>query len=199
MRFKLFGIKIFVSFPFCLIICLVLLIDKTGLFLPTIIAAAIHEAGHLFCMFVFDCLPLEIRFVPCGIEITKRRSDYGVNTVLLSLAGPMLNIAVALTSFMNYYLYNRENVLYFAAINLVLGLFNLLPARGLDGGTIVISMLFKKFSLNTSERILTCMSFFISLLFLSGAVFVYLSGIKNLSLILASFYIAFCALFMKKE
>lgn len=199
MRFSLFGIKIYVSFPFCLVICLVLLIDKTGLFLKAFAAALIHEAGHLFCLFVYDTLPSSIRFVPCGIEITRRKSDYGGNIFLISLSGPMLNIAVALTSFMNYYLYKREGVLYFAGVNLALGLFNLLPARGLDGGTILVGLLYKKFSYNSSERILTYMSFFISLLFLSGAIYVYLSGVKNLSLIFAAFYIMFCALFMKKE
>ena len=52
MSFKIFSVKITVSFLFMATLCLMLLSDKTGYALLMILAVIIHEAGHFFVMLI---------------------------------------------------------------------------------------------------------------------------------------------------
>ena len=52
MKFTFLGTKIYVSFFFTAAITVMLATDRTGYMLPTLFAVIIHEAAHLFVMWV---------------------------------------------------------------------------------------------------------------------------------------------------
>lgn len=143
MKFKFLGTKIYVSFFFMAVITVMLATDRTGYMLPTLFAIIIHEAAHLFVMWVQDAAPLSIRLIPSSVQINKRFSFSPKNDILIAAAGPAANLLLCGCLYFNYVAFGNISVLYYAILNLIIGCFNLLPVKGLDGGTIVYTLICK--------------------------------------------------------
>ena len=100
-------------------------LDPLGAFGPFLLAAAGHELGHLAALRL------------CGARAERIRLGFGdarIETgflgwraeLLCALAGPAVNLAAFAAA--------GERFPVFAAVSLLLGLFNLLPIPPLDGG-----------------------------------------------------------------
>lgn len=143
MKFNFLGTKIYVSFFFMAAITLMLATDRTGYMLPTLFAVIIHEAAHLFVMWVQDSAPLSIRLIPASVQINQKFSFSPKNDILIATAGPAANLILSACLYFNYAAFGNLTVLYYSLLNLIIGLFNLLPVRGLDGGTILYTLICK--------------------------------------------------------
>ena len=143
MKFTFLGTKIYVSFFFTAAITVMLATDRTGYMLPTLFAVIIHEAAHLFVMWVQDCAPLSIRFIPASVQINKKFSFSPKNDILIAAAGPVANLLLCCCLYFNYAAFGNLTILYYALLNLIIGCFNLLPVKGLDGGTIAYTLICK--------------------------------------------------------
>jgi stage IV sporulation protein FB len=157
MSFTINGCRITVSFYFVALLAVVLIYDPAGVAFAGILAAALHEAGHLVVMRIFRVKPSLIRFTPFGIDLVK--SDCVVHSywhdALISLAGPGVNIAVALL--LQLFSIKAEDP--FLASNIALALFNLLPVEPLDGGQALYSVLCTKFSAEQAAKAVSILSF----------------------------------------
>ncbi len=143
MKFKFLGTKIYISFFFMAAITLMLATDRTGYILPTLFAVIVHEAAHLFVMWVQDCAPVSVRLIPASVQINKRFSFSPKNDILIAAAGPAANLILSACFYFNYAAFGNLTVLYYSLLNLIIGCFNLLPVKGLDGGTIIYIVLCK--------------------------------------------------------
>ncbi len=97
-------------------------------------AAVLHEWGHWATLRHFGGRVTRLFISPFGAEMTVADTaclSYGAE-LLVTLAGPAVNLllAVALAFVGRYW----EMAYLFAGAQLVLGLFNLIPAGPLDGG-----------------------------------------------------------------
>ncbi|MGN0621148.1 MAG: site-2 protease family protein [Porcipelethomonas sp.] len=107
------------------------LLDATGLALISAAACAVHELGHLFAAVFFDVPIKGITFWAGGIRIISGKSVRPFrHDISVLLAGPLFNFLGALLL-----LYSGSCEA--AAVNLALGVFNLLPFSELDGGAAV--------------------------------------------------------------
>lgn len=108
--------------------------DSPYVAISTIIAAAIHELGHLTAiLFVGGCSSLpEGRL--SGFRIKLFGSGYR-ETIIILASGPLFNLLAfgACVPFLSLSGY----VLVFAALNLATALSNLVPVRGYDGYGII--------------------------------------------------------------
>lgn len=109
------------------------LTDRSGVCIATVLAALVHEGGHLAAALCMG-IPLScIRFDLFGARITvaDRLLSYGEEW-LLCAAGPLASL------FLAPLLYPLWGISRFAvalsAASLLLGLLNLLPVRSFDGG-----------------------------------------------------------------
>ena len=143
MKFSFLGTKIYVSFFFMAAITLMLATDRTGYMLPTLFAVIVHEAAHLFVMWVQDSAPLSIRLIPASVQINQKFSFSPKNDILIAAAGPVANLTLSACLYFNYAAFGNLTVLYYSLLNLIIGGFNLLPVRGLDGGTILYTLICK--------------------------------------------------------
>ena len=143
MKFNFLGTKIYVSFFFTVAVTIMLATDKTGYMLPTLLAVLVHEAAHLFIMWVLDCAPTSIRLIPASLQINKRFSFSPKNDILIAAVGPVANLILCATLYFNYVAFGNEAILYYSLLNLIIGCFNLLPVKGLDGGTILYNLICK--------------------------------------------------------
>lgn len=127
--------RIKISFYFFALLSVAALSDRSGITLCGLIAALLHESGHIAAMLALpDQAPAEITLSPFGVRIEKRPlSEFGRGNVLILAAGSGVNFLCAAVTFG---FFPR-----FAAVSLILGILNILPVEGMDGGGILIILL----------------------------------------------------------
>lgn len=188
MRFKFLETEIYISFLFSAIICAMLAFDKTGLILPVIIAVALHEAGHLFTMWLTGSAPKEIRLIPASVQIISSMQRSREKEILVALSGPAVNLILFLSFYFNYVAFDNEQSLYYSLINLIIGLFNLLPVTGLDGGTILFNVLCRFLELNKAILVLRLVTFILAFITLTLGIYAAVNGKFNLSIFIIGLY-----------
>ena len=188
MKLKIFGTDITVSFLFCAILCVLMLSDRTGFIAPMLIAIFIHELGHLAVMKYFGCAPSEIRLIPGSIRIISPLCA-DKNSVIISLSGPILNVLVFAVVYFSSQILGVNYYLDFAFINLVYGVFNLLPFYSLDGGSILEEIIGSKIGGINGRKIIKAITLAGSLLFLTTFIVFAVKGSINYSVLAISLYL----------
>ena len=109
-------------------------IDPAALCAPFLLAAAMHEGGHLAALRLCR-VPVRRLHIGLGGAVLETGLRGAREEVLCAAAGPAVNLLLAAV------LWRAQPV--FALINLLLGAWNLLPVFPLDGGRIA-GVLFSK-------------------------------------------------------
>ena len=197
MKFKFFGTEIYISFLFCAVVCFMLVVDRTGLVIPTLFAVFIHESGHLLAMWAADCHPRAIRLIPSSVQIIRGFSPKKCGEIAVTVCGPASNLVIFGVLFGNYFIFKNEQSLGFAILNLVIAVFNLLPVSGLDGGTLLAAAIAHFTDIYRAERIVRIITaVFACITFLLG-VYLWVSGTVNISVFIVAAYLAVCSLIKK--
>lgn len=115
-------------------------IDKFGsILLPVFLAVSqLATIGRVAFMFGW-AKPVPIDAMALNI---KGRHDPRRLMAIVAIAGPMMNFALAfLGALALYQPYGNDFWSYFILVNLVLGIFNLIPLPPMDGGRIAVGLL----------------------------------------------------------
>ncbi len=188
MKFKILGTEIQITFIFTAFTALLLVSDKSGFFLPMLASVVLHEAAHLFTMYLLGCNPKAIRLIPASVRIVRDISCKTKNEVLISLSGPLINLFLFAAFYIMFTFWNNEKILTFAVINLIIGAFNLLPVKGLDGGVILKKVLAHFYGENWSVIILNIITAFFGVAFFVLGTYLIFGG-GNFSLVVMSLYL----------
>lgn len=194
MSFTIRNFHLRISFFFLAALTFLLLTDENGTALYGLLAAMLHEGGHLLAMVLFRTPPSEIRLCPFGIEIVKtgNQTNHYLQDVVISLSGPCVNALMCVLVL----LLKKEGDIFFAA-NFLLAVLNLLPIEPLDGGQALYAFLCLRYPMDTAGKIIEVVSFFVLLpLSVLGFVVLFRSQ-HNFSLLLAACYMM--ALLMLKK
>ncbi|MBR7133879.1 MAG: hypothetical protein IKD04_10160 [Clostridia bacterium] len=189
MKIRLLGTEIYISFLFAAVITVMLATDRTGLCLPSLFAVIMHEIGHLFAMWVLDCSPKGVRLIPASVQITSSFSRGYRNDIIIAVCGPLVNFILFLTLYFNYLAFKNQLTLYYGLLNLVIGLFNSLPVLGLDGGTVLFSVLAKKTNLNRAALTVRIITLICAAAVIISAVTLTVRGKINISLYIIGIYL----------
>lgn len=126
--------------PFWLLCLLLLFWRNDPLYLArfSVLAAIIHEGGHILVYyFLTGKLPL-LRISPFGMAMEIKRSAFTEGELLkLAAAGPAMNFLTAGIMLVMMQGKAAYSGYCFAAVNLAMGGFNLLPIQPLDGGELL--------------------------------------------------------------
>ena len=150
---------------------LLVILDREGIGSAALLAALVHECGHLLAVRLLSLSRCEMRldFLGARLRTEGRLLSYGEEW-LLAAAGPLFSLSASAVAGLflshSYFLY------VFAASSLLLGLFNLLPVRTLDGGRMLELLLERCFGTRVAVATLAVTSF--ASLFLLWALAVYL-------------------------
>ena len=107
-------------------------LDRQGIVHLALLYCALHELGHLLVLRLLGVRVRRLSITAVGAEMEIDRSlSYG-GEILAALAGPLVNLALALT----FCRFSRGWV--FAGLNLALCCFNLLPVGRLDALGLVL-------------------------------------------------------------
>jgi stage IV sporulation protein FB len=186
--------KLGVSF-FSLLMLLSLILTRSYLSLAALVAAALHECGHILAAKLCRIPLVQMKLGIFGATLLTDHSlcSYG-KEILLAAAGPAVNIiCFATCSLLNI---GGESFEFFRISSLLLALLNLLPISELDGGRIVYCVLASLFSVRIAARVVGALSF--CMIFSLWALSVYLLLRLGASLSLFTFScFLFCKIFIK--
>ena len=128
--------KLQVSPGFFLLLLNFWLLRAGGLLPLLLLAAGAHEGGHLLALQLFRVPVGRLRLTAFGAELAAplERLPYPRELAVL-LAGPAVNLCLAVLAAFCW------RAFFFAGINLILALFNLLPIYPLDGGRALEALL----------------------------------------------------------
>lgn len=144
------------------------------IFTALIIAAAVHELGHIIAL-----KAAHFRINGFAAELGGLRIDYsGENApafhALAALAGPLAGLGFA---FLCSFLARVTGISWFAltaGISLVLSIFNLLPVLPLDGGRMLAAALSAIMGRIRAERVMHCVGRCFSFILLEVGLWLYL-------------------------
>ena len=158
-----------------------ILTDRSLLCLSAFLAAAFHELGHL-CAARLLRIPirrLRLDLLGARLDTVGRLLSYGEEW-LLCWAGPMFSLimSVALSVFWEISLFARL----LSCASLLLGLLNLLPIRGFDGGRMLAAAVSVTLGEGAAEYVLRLTSFLFLFLLWAVSVFFLLRAGDGLSL-----------------
>lgn len=156
MSFRIFGTDIILSPLFVALLCVLLLIDTTGLMLSGLICALLHESGHLCAMQICGVTIEKIVFYPCGIDIRREKSKTSYKKDLcISVGGCIVNL---ITACVCYPFLNKNFVFSIFISSIALCIFNMIPIRGLDGEQALKYLLLMKYPPNTVIKVTNIIS-----------------------------------------
>ncbi|MBR1442617.1 MAG: hypothetical protein IJ583_03685 [Firmicutes bacterium] len=124
--------KIRVKPIFCIAAAVICLLGYAEEFFIMLIFAIVHECGHIVMAWIFGKKCRRINITPIGVyaEIEKYDEGTAFERICIALAGPAVNIIIAV-------LCRCMGLLYIYDVNITLALFNMMMIYPLDGGRIV--------------------------------------------------------------
>ncbi len=196
-KFKLRDCIVSVSFPFLALLTALLLLNNNLALFNGILAAIVHEFGHIFAMALKKSKPTQIYLRAFSVDIIdpkKELRDYNTDIFIL-LAGPLANLILSVVLFLLHSCFTISRLLVFAYANLFLAFFNLLPIEPLDGGQIIFNLLLRTLEVKTSRKLILFISFLVLFPLAILGFYTLLHSKNNFSLLFLSCYLMTVLLF----
>ncbi len=188
MRFRFFGVSVDVSVPFAVILAFLLITDKTGLMTVSLAAILFHELGHFIAMKIEGCAPLAVKFCSAGVMISGTRYCTIKENAVIAVSGPLANFIFTLLFYCLWLVSGAYLMLVFAAVQFIVGAVNLLPVKGLDGGTLFVCFL-KIFPKVNVKLVFTVVSVLMACAMTVLGAAVAVKNVSNPSLLLLGIYL----------
>lgn len=149
-------------------------------------ACILHEFGHIAAMIYFGQPVKKIVFYAAGILIVRGENELLIPTkenIIILLSGCAVNFLIYGISSGLYTMYE------FGLINLIIGLFNMLPLSMLDGGKIISAAahgLLNEYAAQVFDKSLNAAN---AVLAISAAAVFYFAGAGNFTVYLTLLYL----------
>ena len=145
-----------------LIFCIMSIFQPAGIFLPSLAGVALHESGHMLAAVLLGIPLRSLDIGAFGASLKVRGSLISYpKEFLLCAAGPTMNFAsaVAAVIYSERRGYYSECGEWFIAVSIMLGLLNLIPAEGFDGGRMLSVVVTSAFGPSAAARLISFTTF----------------------------------------
>lgn len=196
--FSVGSCRVRFHFLFLAALGVVLFTDLRATALAGILAALIHEGGHLLVMVLCRIPPRAVEIRPFGVLILEKSGCRQTRwkEMFVALGGPLANgITAALLFLFRWGIKGAFSSL--LAANLALGIFNILPVESLDGGRALNRFLSGFCSPARTERAVMTASLLVLIPLAIVGFWLLLQSKFNFSLLAASVYLMLCILCKK--
>ena len=148
------GCQCSISLYFLAALAAMLTIDRSGTASLALAAIGIHESGHIIAMYALGQRPKEINLKLGALSIKKDASmSFGGEMAIMS-AGVACNILVAAICFFLLFCVSQSySLLLLCLVNFATALINIMPVRGLDGGTLLYLLTSHRFGNKAAEMV----------------------------------------------
>lgn len=162
---RIAGIQLRIHVTFLLLIAWVALGSASAavFVLLLFLCVVLHEFGHAFAAKAYGINTPDITLLPIGgVARLERMPEEPKQELIIAIAGPLVNVIIALCLYvvigsrelMNPAIVQRGDMLtQLLQINVVLVLFNLLPAFPMDGGRVLRALLATRLSYARATQI----------------------------------------------
>lgn len=118
------------------------------------VSVVLHELGHALAARRFGIETAHITLYPFGgIAAIERMPEEPDQEIVIALAGPAVNFVLAAVAGWIWLLTDQPASLIFVASNVLMGLFNLIPAFPMDGGRVLRAVLAKSMGFIPASRL----------------------------------------------
>lgn len=150
------------------------------------LSCLLHEFGHLAALCICKCRYRRMDILPMGALIVCPEGMPYKKELAVALAGPAASALGCAATLAFFAAFGSVSALYAFAVGAVLCLFNLMPAKRLDGGKALLNYLLMHKEKDTAERICSAVSsvVFVLLFALAAAVYFALDGNAGVMLML---------------
>lgn len=198
MRLKIGKTRVTVGFAFVAVVCALLTADESGVCAVSLASSVFHECGHLLCMLCLGYPPEKVELFVCGMRISESNQSRCVrHEIAVALSGPAMNFAAGLFLFL-LYLQNAADIR-FAAVNFLIGAFNMLPCVPLDAGRILSAVLSRFYEEEKTQLIMLRISAVLAASVFAVGILVFIHCNGNFSLLAVGGYLTVSALVNKKR
>jgi len=161
--------RITVGSSFLLMLAVFYYFDTGGWIIPALTAVFVHELGHLAALIAADCPITRLDATWAGLSLTYESGRITpVCEAAAVAAGPIANLAAA--GLLAATRYNK-----WAWTNLLLGCFNLLPVREMDGGRLLGIISQSLMSRRAAGAVCAAVDHTVICMLLTGSIF-YITG-----------------------
>lgn len=189
--------KIKISF-FCIIMTASLFLTHSYISLASLLAAALHELGHIICAKLCSIPLQELKLGIFGASLTPKGIICSYKKeILLAASGPAFNIFSAIALFLFFNTLGNFGE-FFMLSSLFLGFLNLLPIRDFDGGRILHCLICQTLSPRVADAICSRLSFLLIITLWMISVYLLLRLTASLSLFVFSSAL-FCKIFIPQK
>ena len=189
MNLSLGKLRVYVGYEAAAALTAALLFDRGGRLVFCMLAALLHELGHLLMMLIFSVKVRSVSLRLFDVLIEADSPDGLLADVCITLGGPVMNLVLAAV----FIPFGR----FFGYADLALGVFNLLPVMSLDGGRLLYILLSRRLSEKATCAILCAASFLSVLPIMTAGIYILLRSGYNYSLLGISLYLL-AVLLLKK-
>lgn len=185
MRFKVKNTEVYLSFTFFAVFLILLCVGQLKICLYSLISSLIHEAIHIIFILVFSGDISNITLSGFGANIRRANEDLltPLKEAIISFSAPVFNLIL---SFVSFLIYKKSTP--FGAVNIVIGLFNLLPYYTFDGGRGLSFLLKSHLNEKSITILLDILSVCVTILFSFTSVYVFFHHNRNVTLLFLSVY-----------
>lgn len=176
-------------------IAAIIIFDFSIYTLLTLIAAALHEAGHIIAALICGSKIQSISIYPLGADIRMSQANSYFSEMIIIGAGIVSNLIFFLISII---FFNTNTADYFAICNISLAIINALPIKSLDGGEVLLCILMLITDIEKAQIISKLISFLTIFVMWVAAVYILIYFDNNPSLFLLSIYL-FITVFLKSR
>ncbi len=182
MSFHIGGCKINISFYFFAVLCICSLCDRNGTTLSGLLAAAVHEAGHLAAIYFSGLSVKELTVNSAGLKMYVPNLDSRRSIcIITALSGASANLLLFIIS-----AFFSESL---AVSSLILCLLSLLPCDPFDGGIVLRTILEKHLTEKSTDIIMLIVTLAILLPIVCIGTYILIASRYNFSLLILSILI----------
>lgn len=190
------DIRINVSFAAAVTLSLIL--DGSGVCAVALLCCIIHEAGHIICLLALGEKPkkIELSFYGIKLERTELPCIKTADEIAVYVSGPAINIILAALFFLLSGIWQGMKTA--AVISFLVGAFNMIPCRPLDGGNVMFTFIECFLNEEKAEKICKTVSVAVLLPLITAGI-VMLARNGNITLVAVGAYLAAITFMNKKE
>lgn len=195
---KVAGVEIVLNNWFLALIALFAAAGLVSKLMLVFSAVLLHEFAHMLMAGGLGYRVRQIEILPFGaVARVERLADAGAaSEIMIAAAGPIASLVLAAACYVQLAESGswQEVVKFYGEVNLMLALFNLLPALPLDGGRILRAMLSRRRDYREATAIVVTISYIIScmLVVLAGMGY-WLNHTINLTMLIAAGFLLITA------
>ena len=185
MQFKINEVQFKVSFSFFAIFLLIIPTGNARICFYSLFASLYHEVIHIIFIYLFGSELRSFSLSLFGANIIKNESIHitKIKEAVINISAPLVNVITGLL----FFNISKD----FSLVNIVIGIFNILPFYNFDGGRFLENVLLCVLSEKHTKLIIMMLSIFVTFVFTMLSFLIIVNGRNNYSLLILSLFMIF--------